>query len=94
MFDYKGFMRDFRIADQYGEEAIKDTYKRAKEGWKNNVKYFASLVMTLNHQSWNWYEKGDDKLGELYNDLWMDADAWGSEHFTGEDANYYFSFLD
>lgn len=94
MFDYKGFMQDFRIADSFGEEAVRDTYKRAKECWKDNVKYFASLVMTLNHQSWYWNDKGDDDMCELYKELWMDADEWGANHFTGEDAHYYFSFLD
>lgn len=93
MFDYKGFMSDFMIADKFGEKAIKDTYNRAFNEWKDNVEYFASFVMTLNHQIWNWYKK-DEKIGKLYNDLWEKAHNFGSEHFKGEDASYYFSFLD
>ena len=93
MFDYKGFMMDFRIADKFGEGAIRDTFNRAFKEWKDNVEYFASLVLTLNHQIWYWYEK-DEKRGRLYNELWEKADAWGCDHFKGEDASYYFRFLD
>ena len=91
--DYKGFMSDFRIADRFGADAIRDTFNRAFREWKTNVRYFASLVMTLNHQIWNWYGKNDD-YGRLYDELWHKADEWGCSHFTGEDAEYYFNFLD
>ena len=93
MCDYKGFMQDFKIADRFGEGAIKDTFNRCMKEWKDNVEYFASFVLTLNHQIWNWYER-DEKIGRLYNDLWRKADAFGADHFKGEDAKYYFTFLD
>ena len=93
MFDYKGFMQDFTIADHFGIKAIKDTYRRAFAEWKDNVEYFASLVMTLNHQIWNWYERNEE-YGRTYNELWMKAHRYGSKHFTGKDAEYYFRFLD
>ena len=92
-FDYKGFMQDFQIADRFGKKAIEDTYNRAFAEWKDNVEYFASFVMTLNHQIWNWYQKNEE-YGRLYDSLWRKADAYGSEHFKGKDAEYYFSFLD
>lgn len=94
MFDYKGFMQDFIIADAFGEKAVRDTYKRAKREWKDNVNYFASLVMTLNHRLWIHYEHGNEGMAKLYDELWKDADAWGCSHFTGKDAEYYYSFLD
>ena len=92
-FDYKGFMQDFRIADRFGESAIRDTYNRAFNEWKDNVRYFASLVMTLNHLIWFWYKK-DESRARLYDELWKKADAYGCDHFKGEDAEYYFRFLD
>lgn len=91
---YKGFWQDFTIADAYGESAIRDTYKRAFEGWKDNVEYFASLVMTLNHKIWFWYEHGSENFTNLYNELWEKADQYGMANFKGEDATYYFQFLD
>ena len=93
MFDYKGFMQDFTIADAFGENAIRDTFNRAFKEWKNNVKYFASFVLTLNHQIWRHY-KTNEEYGRIYDELWKKAHEYGSDHFKGEDAEYYFSFLD
>lgn len=91
---YKGFWTDFTIADRFGKSAIKDTYRRAFKGWKDNVEYFASLVMTLNHKTWQYYEAGNDELTALYNELWERADRYGVTHFKGADAEYYYKFLD
>ena len=91
--DYKGFWQDFTIADRFGVSAIKDTYERAFEGWKDNVEYYASLVMTLNHKIWEWYEK-DEAVAKLYNELWMRADDYGRDNFKGKESEYYFNFLD
>jgi len=91
---YKGFWTDFTIADRFGENAIRDTYQRAFKGWKDNVEYFASLVMTLNHKIWVHYEAGNEALASIYNELWEKADQYGATRFKGEDAAYYFQFLD
>lgn len=93
-FDYKGFMTDFAIADRFGIAAVRDTYDRAFKEWKDNVSYFASLVMTLNHRLWMWYDAKNERMAKLYDELWKKADEWGCEHFTGADAEYYFRFLD
>ena len=93
MFDYKGFAMDFSIAEGFGIPAIKDTYKRAFNEWKDNVEYFASLVLTLNHKIWYWYTR-DEEIAKVYNELWENADRFGSNHFKGDDAKYYFNFLD
>ena len=93
-FDYKGFMADFAIADAFGEKAVEDTYRRALREWKDNVQYFASLVMTLNHRLWGHYNEGDEDMARLYDRLWSEAHEFGSSHFKGDDATYYFDFLD
>ena len=42
------FMRDFDIADMFGENAIKDTFKRAFNEWKENYVFLTELVISLN----------------------------------------------
>lgn len=93
-FDYKGFMRDFRIADAFGEGAIRDTYKRAHKEWQNNADYYASLVMTLNHLLWYHYENGNGKLARVYDELWRKADNFVLRHFKGEELQKILAFLD
>ena len=95
MHDYKGFMLDFCIAERFGVKAVKDTFKRAFAEWKDNVEYFASLVLTLNlnHRIWALY-KTNDEMTRVYNDLWMKADRYGQKHFKCKAAEFNFSFLD
>ena len=42
------FFEDFSIADHFGIAAIRDTYKRAFNEWKNDYKYLTELVLVLN----------------------------------------------
>lgn len=88
------FYADFSVADVYGEKAIEDTYKRSFNSWKSNVKMFTELVCVLNHQLWFWYEAGVEEYAKLYDRLWREADAYGCEHFEGDDAHHYYSVLD
>lgn len=87
------FYTDFSIADQYGINAIKDTYTRAFDEWKKDYKYITELTMVLN---WKVYEhyKTNRKLAELYNDLWEELDSWVCENFNEEELSYFFETTD
>ena len=87
------FWEDFSIADRFGISAIKDTYKRAFEEWKDNTEYITELVLVLNHKIWDWDGKDEDKA-YIYNDLWLKADQWCRENLKGEDAEYYYRVTD
>lgn len=94
-YEYKTtFWMDFSIADRFGVSAVKDTYKRAFEGWKDNVEYFTELVMVLNHKIWEHWQNGNRKYAEVYDDLWRTAQSWGYENLKGEDLDYFWSVLD
>ena len=87
------FFEDFSIADNFGESAIRDTYKRAFNGWKNNIEYLTELVMVLNWKIWQWYEK-NEAIAKVYNELWEKADAWCCENLKGDDLAYYYRTTD
>lgn len=87
------FFEDFTIADNFWEKAIRDTYKRAFSEWKNNVKYFTEFVVALNWKIWQRYEK-DKSVAKVYNDLWIEADAYACENFKGDDLNYFYRLTD
>jgi hypothetical protein len=63
------FWQDFTMADCFGASAIRETYKRAFNDWKNNHIYLTELVMVLNHKIWQHYET-NDVLARVYNELW------------------------
>ena len=87
------FWEDFSIADRFGIDAIKDTYKRAFAEWKTNYVYLTELVLVLNWKIWEWYKK-DDRVARVYNDLWEQADLYACENLEGEEASYFFSTTD
>lgn len=94
------FWQDFSIADVYGKEAVEDTYKRAFEVFKDDIRYMTALAITLNHKIWAWYEH-DDKLARTYDKLWKEIDGFildcknaGEDdeeykNFTPEEVGYY-----
>ena len=87
------FWSDFSMAEQFGIEAVKGTFKRAFEEWKGDYKFLTELVMVLNHKIWQWYEKNDE-LARVYNALWEEADNYGCENLKGEELDYFYVTLD
>lgn len=96
-FGYKcitTFWDDFAIADRFGIEAVKDTYKRVFKEWRRNYKYLTELVLVLNHRCWMHYENGKMELSRLYADLYHEANDWAGENLNGEEYPYYFQITD
>ena len=87
------FWMDFSIADNFGISAVKDTFNRAFEEWKNNYIYLTELVMVLNHKIWEHYET-NEPLARVYNDLWERADNYAREHLKGEELSYFYRTTD
>ena len=87
------FWQDFSIADNFGPDAVKDTFNRAFEEWKTNYIYLTEMVLVLNHKIWQHYEHNDE-LARLYNDLWAAADAWAVDNLTGDELAYFYRTTD
>ena len=82
------FFQDFSIADNFGESAIKDTYKRAFKEWKNDYKYLTELVMVLNWKIWQHFQTNAN-YANLYNDLWEEAEDYALNNLKGEAFDYF-----
>lgn len=88
------FYTDFSIADKFGVDAVKDTYTKAVDEWKNNYKYLTELVMVLNWKSIEHYENKNKELTYLYCDLYEELNNWCYEHFNEEEKEYFFKVTD
>lgn len=88
------FHMDFAIAEKFGTAAIRDTYRRAFNGWKDDYRMFAELVIVLNHRLWAHYERGNEPLARLYDELWKKAHAYACETYEGEAAEWYWRVTD
>lgn len=87
------FWNDFSIADNYGLEAIQDTYNRAFKEWKSDYKYLTELVMVLNHKIWQWYETNKE-IALLYDRLWKEADEYAFTNLKGNELSYFYEITD
>lgn len=87
------FYQDFSIADNFGIDAIKDTYKRAFNEWKDNYKFLTELVMVLNWKIFEHY-KSNEPIARVYDALWKQANEYAMENLKDEEAQYYYEITD
>lgn len=84
---------DFSIADKFNVDAIKDTYEKAFNEWKNDYRYLTELVMVLNWKSWEHFEINQE-YAQLYVELWSKADKYATTHLKGEELSYFYKTTD
>lgn len=87
------FWDDFTIAENFGKNAILDTYKRAFEEWKDDYIYLTELVMVLNHKIWHWYER-NELVARIYNDLWEKTNEYAWNTLKGDELTYFYRTTD
>lgn len=87
------FWNDFSIAERFGIDAVKDTYKRAFDEWKTNIEYLTELTMMINWKMWRWAET-NPALSMVYQKIWEELDAWCMDNLKGEDLTYYLRTTD
>lgn len=87
------FWQDFSVADVFGEKAIKDTYNRAFNDWKNNAEYITELTLILNWKIWYWKDK-NEAYARLYDSLWKECDQWCINNLKGDDLSYFLQTTD
>ena len=87
------FYEDFSIADAFGIDAIKSTYRHAFMNWKSDYKYITEFIMALNWKIHEHYGHNDD-YARVYDELWRAADEWAMENLKGEELQYYYEVTD
>lgn len=85
---------DFSIADAFGPEAIRDTYKRAMKDLKSQFEYLTELVMVLNWKLWQHYDEGNMQYAKLYDELYHTADEYACTHLKGAELTYFYRTTD
>ena len=87
------FWGDFRVCG-LDLDAIKDTYKRAFNGWKDDREYATELSMVLNWLSWYYAEMYEVEVAQLYVKLWQEIDGYILDNWKGENLSYYLRTTD
>ena len=96
---YTTLFAKFGIADlpafsgEYPEAAIRETYCQVSQEAFPDVKQFAELVVVLKLRCVTWFQKGYDKLANLYLMLFDDAAAKATQTYKDADLEYYHEVL-
>ena len=88
------FWEDFGIADRFGKSAVKDTYKSALAYAKTNYKYLTELSIVLNYRLWMHYNKGNETLARVYDEIWRKCHNYAQRTLKGEEFQFYFNATD
>ena len=89
------YWNSFSIADRYGEEDVKYTFKQLFKESKSDYKKLTELVMVLNHKMFQWSEIPHyKKLSLLYKTLWEKADSYATSHLKEEELSYFYRTTD
>ena len=89
MYEFKTtFWSDFTIADHFGKPAVEDTFVRAFYSWKDDTEFITELAIVVNWKCWEHWEKGNEDLSLLYDDLYYKVRNWCLDHLKGEDLKY------
>lgn len=87
------FWSDFSIADQFGINAVKDTYKRSKY-WIKDCKMWTELCIVLNKRCWQHYNAGRKQLSQVYSELYYQARDLALDTYKDEDFDYFYQMTD
>ena len=87
------FWEDFIIAEHFGEEAVRDTYRKSRAIAGDDAELRAELSLVLNHRIWALYEK-NEALARVYDALWREYDQWAYETLSDEGRQTYHRITD
>lgn len=98
------YTSDFSIAEWCvpieGNHAIANTLKSAMDNWKDNIEFFAEIVIVLNMKSWEHYARKNMKYSKMYAELYymvkdLYFDWFDESHEKHEEAiEYYMNYVD
>lgn len=88
------FWMDFTIADKFGIEAVKDTFKRAFSEWKTDYIYLTELTIVVNWKCWEHYKNNNIEISKLYSEYYYQLREYGLDNLKGKELEYFIKTLD
>lgn len=66
------FWQRLNVAEMCGPETIKGVAEVSFDEYKDDIEGLTMLVMAINHKSWAHHDIGNEKLSNLYADLYYE----------------------
>ena len=101
------FYADFKVAVPFGMNAVKDTFKNSNYQTRN-YKAVTELAVVMNHLCWEYYYRAEEaakkgikalaekfrEFSQYFTDRYYEVCEWVDEHFTQEQAQFFWAILD
>lgn len=98
------YTNDFSIAEWCvpieSMSAIADTLKNALENWRDDIEFFAEIIMVVNMKSWEHAARGNNEYGMMYSELYYMVQSLYFDWFDesnkkhAEAMQYYYDYVD
>ena len=98
------YTSDFSIAEWCvpieGMSAIASTLRNALTNWRDDVEFFAEIIIVLNMKAWEHAARGNRQYAEMYSQLYLDTKCLYFDWFDkdnkqhGKAMEYYFDYVD
>ena len=98
------YTSDFSIAEWCvpveGMGAVADTLRNALTNWRDNVEWFAEILLVVNLKSWEHAARGNNEYGKMYSELFYMVQALYFDWFDesnkkhSEAIQYYYDYVD
>lgn len=89
------FWEDFSIAEQFGIEAVKDTFNRAFSEWKDNYVYLTELALVTNWKLWQWYaDDPKNALFNLYHSYYEKVEGYAYDNLRDDELSFFIRVTD
>lgn len=97
--DYKRqttFASDFAITERCGKRAVLDTFKRSVRNFRDNMEYFAEMILVTNFLCWYFNFIKQNDWSKLYSELYYLSKDLYLDWFSGNHAaiDYYYEYVD
>ena len=105
--DYKRittYTSDFSIAEWCvpvdGMSAIASTLRNALTNWRDNIEWFAEILLVINLKSWEHAARGNNEYGKMYSELFYRVQALYFDWFDSDNKQhdkameYYYDYVD
>jgi len=105
--DYKRkttYTSDFSVAEWCvpieGMSAIADTLKNALNNWRDDIEFFAEILLVINLKSWEHAARHNNEYGKMYSELFYMVQSlyfgWFDESNKQHEKamEYYYNYVD
>lgn len=87
------FFEDFRIAEAFGPDAVRETFNNAFKNWQLDYVYMTELAIVMSNYSIEHHDTNEE-LSDLYTKLYYEVDQYCMDNLKNSALEFYIRTTD